>query len=175
MGKCHGYLMPALDPCGHAVAGSLCAMMRVAVICLLTSMLMSCSDPFATHDGDSNPSGRTAPTELQPARDSDMPGRTAPVELEPAYREAGSAFHAVLHCSGALAGRREELLSDFHRVEQGIAAKFGKQELQRLRLALADSQHMVMIPPCAGEAGMEAFAGAVKALKAIAQNPPKAR
>ena len=147
-------------------------MVRLAVIWLLMSMLMACSDPSATEDGGSNTSGRSAPVELEPVAGSDTSGRI-PAELEPAYRKADWAFHSLLHCSGALAGRRDKLLSDLRRVEQDIAARFGGEELRRLRLALADSQHMVMIPPCAGMAGADAFASAVKVLETIAQDPAR--
>jgi len=78
-------------------------------------------------------------------------------------------FHSVLHCSGALARRREALLSDFRAAEQRVAARFGDEELRRLRLSLADAQHMVMIPACAGETGIAKFASAVAALDAIAR------
>ena len=134
------------------------SMMRRIVICVFAALSISCNDPRAT--------------EVPASHTSHL---AVPDELERAYQEAGAAHHSLLRCSDALAERRDKLLSDFHEVERNIADRFGEQELRRLRLALADSQHMLMIPPCAGEAGLEALARAVASLASAAGTPSAGR
>lgn len=142
--------MSGLDPLRtFADALMLKWMSKSAALCVLVAFLGSC--------GDHKVEETDADTTLT---------RVAPVQLERTYRDAATALHSVLRCEGVLEVQRQQVLSRFHALEDRIQQLFGAQELRLLRLKVADSQHMVMVPSCPGPPGLKAFASAVAALEA---------